>query len=84
MAKNNTLAHRIIHTIAFPDPNPPEIVDNPEKILKRTPASRGSTISNNIHRANYAPEDLASLLGPFFDLDLQNRLPRIRSFSVSD
>ena len=46
--------------------------------------SRRSTISSNIHRANSAPEDLATLLDPFFDLDLQNRLPRTRSFSVLD
>ena len=45
--------------------------------------SRRSTVSSNIPRANSAPEDLAALLDPFFDLDLQNRLPRTRSFSVS-
>ena len=83
MAKNNTLAHRTIHTRAFPNPNPPETVDNPEKILKRTPVSRRATISSSIHRANSAPEDLAALLDPFFDLDLQKKLPRTRSFSVS-
>ena len=46
--------------------------------------SRRSTTSINTHRANSAPEDLPALSDPFFDLDLQNRLPRTRSFSVAD
>ena len=82
--ENNILASRTIHTRAYPNPNPPEIVDNPESILKKSPTPKRSTISGHIHRANSALEDLTTLLVPPFDLDLPNRLPRTRSFSVLD
>ena len=78
------MASRTIHTRAYPNPNPPEIVDNPERILKRSPTPKGPTISSHIHRANSAPKDFTALLVPPFDLDLPNRLPRTRSFSVPD
>ena len=84
MFKDNILASRTIHRRAYPNPNPPEIVENPKNILKISPAPIRPTISSHIHRDNSAPEDFTALLDPPFDLDLPNRLPRTRSFNVLD
>ena len=84
MVRINILASRTIHTRAYPNPNPPEIVDNPESILKGAPTPKRSIISKHIHRANSAPEYLTALAHFHPDLDLQNRLPRTRSSSVLD
>ena len=78
------LALRRIHTRAYPDPNPPEITDNPEIILRNSLTSRDPTIVIPIHRANSAPENLAALSDTQFDLDLPSDLPRTKSFSSLD
>ena len=77
-----TLAYKTIHTRAYANPNPPEIVDNPESILKKSPTPRISTISSHIHRAKSAPENFTALSDPLFDLGPQNSLPRTWSLSV--
>lgn len=84
MVRNNILASRNIHTRAYPDPNPPEIVDNPESILKGTPTLKISTIPKHIHRDNSSLEDLTALSHFHLDLDLPNNLSRTRSFSSLD
>ena len=84
MVRNNILASRTIHTRAYTNPDPPEIVDNPESILKEAHTPKRSTISKHIHRANSAPEDLTALSHFHFDLDLPNNLSRTRSFSSLD
>ena len=84
MVGNNILASRTIYTRAYPGPNPPKIVDNLERILKRSPTPRRSTISSHIYRAKYALEDLTALSHFHLDLDLPDRLPRTRSLSVLD
>ena len=38
------MASRRVHTRAYPDPKPPEIVDNPESILRKSPKAQASTI----------------------------------------
>ena len=58
------MAPRRIHTRAYPDPNPPEIVDNPERILRKSPNAKNSTIVRPLHRANSVPENLAALQEP--------------------
>ena len=55
------MASRIIHTRAHPNPNPPEIVDNPESILRKSPKVQASTIVRLVQRANYVPENLTAL-----------------------
>ena len=84
MVKKNTLAYRTIHTRAYPNPNPPKIVEDSESILKRSPKPKQSTISSHIHRANSTPENFIALSDPLFDLGTQNSLPITRSFNVLD
>ena len=73
------MASRRIYTRAYPDPNPPEIVDNPESILRKTPKSKTSTVVRPIHRANYVPKNLLSLQDT--QVDLRNP---IRTRSLND
>ena len=82
--EGNILASRNIYTRAYPNPNPPKIVDNLERILKGPPTLKRSTISTHVYRANSAPEDLIALSHFHPDLDLPNRLPRTRSFNHLD
>ena len=78
------MGSRTIHTRAYPNPNPPEIVDNPESILQISPTPKRPTISSHIHRANSTPENFTALSYLFFDLGTRNSLPRTRSFGVLD
>ena len=55
------MAPRKIHTRAHPDPDPPEIVDNPERILRKYPKIKLSTIFISPLRANLVPENLYAL-----------------------
>ena len=62
------MASKRVHTRAYLDPNPPEIVDNPESILRKSPKAKISTIVRSLHRANYVPENLTALQNPQVDL----------------
>ena len=55
------MAPRKIHTRAHPDANPPEIVDNPERILRKSPKIESSTVFRSPLRANSVPENLSAL-----------------------
>ena len=55
------MAPRKIHTIAYLDPDPPEIVDNPESILRKSPKIKLSTVFKSPLRANSVPENLTAL-----------------------
>ena len=55
------MAPRKIHTRAYPNPNPPEIVDNLEGILRKSPKIKFSTVFRSPLRANSVPENLATL-----------------------
>ena len=55
------MASRKIHTRAHPDPNPPEIVDDPEIILWKSPKVKLSTVFRSPLRANSVPENLWAL-----------------------
>ena len=55
------MASRKIHTRAHPDPNPPEIVDEPENILWKSPKIKLSTVFISPLRANSVPENLTAL-----------------------
>ena len=79
--KLNILASRTIHTRAYPDPNPPEIVYNPGSILRKSHTPRDPTIFIPIHRPNITPENLAAISDTQFDLDFPSNLPRAKSFS---
>jgi len=60
------VAPRKIHTRAYPDPDPLEIVDNPEKLLRKSP--KFSSIFKSSLRANSVPENLAALQQSLVDL----------------
>ena len=62
------MASRRVHTRAYPNPNPPEIVENPERILRKSPKAKNSTIVRPFHIANYVPENLIALQDSQVDL----------------
>ena len=62
------MASRKIHTRAYPDPDPPEIVDNPEIILRKSPRIKLSTVFRSPLRANSVPENLSDLQKSQVDL----------------
>ena len=55
------MASRRIYNRAYLDPNPLEIVDNPESILMKSPKAKVSTIVRSLHRANSVPENITAL-----------------------
>ena len=55
------MAPRRIYTRARLDPDPPEIVDNPERILRKSPKTQFSAIFRPPLRANSVPENLSAL-----------------------
>ena len=55
------MASKNIHTRAHPDPNPPEIVDNPESILWKPPKVKLLTVFRSPLRAKSVPENLSAL-----------------------
>ena len=55
------MAPRKIHIKAYPDSNPPEIVDNPESILRKSPRIKSSIVFILPLRANSVPENLSAL-----------------------
>ena len=72
------MASRKIHTRAHPNPNPPEIVDDPESILWKSPKIKLSTVFRSPPRAKSVPEKLLAL--QHSQADLVNPF-RTRSFS---
>ena len=59
--KHSIVASRKIHTRAYPDPDPPEIVENPESIFRKSPKINLSTVFRSPLRANSVPENLSAL-----------------------
>ena len=55
------MAPKKIHTRAHPDPDPLEIVDDPESILWKSPRIKLSTVFRSPLRANSVLENLAAL-----------------------
>ena len=78
------MASKIIHTRAYPDPNPPEIVDNPESILRKSPKSKTSTVVRPIHRADSVPENITALQDTQVDLPFIKKPSRTKSLSDID
>ena len=62
------MAPRKIHTRAYPDPDPPEIVDNLESILRKSPRIKLSTVFRSPLRANSVPKNLSTLQQSQVDL----------------
>ena len=58
----------MIHTRAYLDPNPLEIVDNPERILRKSLKIKSSTVFRSTLRANSVPENLSALQQSQVDL----------------
>ena len=79
--KYSIVAPRKIHTRAHPDPDPPEVVDNPENILRKLPRIQLSTVFRSPLRANSVPENLSALQQS--QADLVNPF-RIRSLDDLD
>ena len=73
------MASKKIHNRSHLDPNPPEIVDNPESILRKSPKSKTSIVVRPVHRANFVPENLTALQ----DLQVDLRNP-FRTRSLDD
>ena len=78
------MASKIIHTRAYPDPNPPEIVDNPEKLLRKSPTSKHPAIVRPIQRVSSIPRNLAALLDTQFNLPFIRNPSRTKSLSGID
>ena len=72
------MAPKKIHTRAYPDLDPPEIVDNPESILRKSLRIKLSIVFRSPLRANSVPENLSSLQQS--KVDLVNPF-RTRSFA---
>ena len=79
--KLSIVAPKKIHTRAHPEPDPPEIVDNPERILRKSPKIQFSTVFRSPLRANSVPEILSALQKS--QTDLLNPF-RTRSFGDLD
>ena len=62
------MAPRKINTRAYTDPNPPEIVENPERILRKSPKAKSSTVVIPFHRVNSVHENLVALQESQVDL----------------
>ena len=62
------MASRRVHTRSYPDLDPPEIIDNPERILRKSPKAQASTIVRSLHRANSIPKNLTALQDSKVDL----------------
>ena len=75
------MAPRKIHTRAHPDPNPPEIVDNPESILRKSPKIKLSIVFRPPLRASSVPKNISALQQS--QVDLVNPF-RTRSFGDLD
>ena len=78
------MASRRIYTRAYPNPNPPEIVDNPESILRKSHKSKTSTVVRPIHRADSVPGNLSALQDTQVDLPFIRKPYRIKSLSDTD
>ena len=59
--KHSIVAPRKIHTRAYPNPDPPEIVDNPKSFLRKSPRIKLSTFFRSPLRANSVLENLIAL-----------------------
>ena len=55
------MATRKIHTRAYPDPDPPEVVDNPEGILRKSPKIKLSIVFRPPLRAKLFLENISAL-----------------------
>ena len=75
------MASRGVYTRAFPDPNPPKIVDNLESFLRKSPKSKTSTVVRPIYRANYVPKNLSALQDTQVDLPFVRNPSRTKSLS---
>ena len=79
--KNLNLASHRINTRSHPDPNPPTIVDNTERILWQNSRPRKPTTDRSIPRTIFVPENLTVLKDPHFDLPHTKNLFRDKSQS---
>ena len=62
------MAPRKIHTRAYPDLDPPKIVDNPESILRKSPKIKFSIVFRSPLGDDSVPENLAALQKSQVDL----------------
>ena len=73
------MAPRSIYTRRFPNPNPPRVVDNPERILRRSNTQPNEGISH-LQRASSLPtESVKVFISCDFDKGTDQSFPRSRS-----
>ena len=73
------MAPGIIYTRRFPDPDPPKVVDNPERILRRSSTQADKGISH-LQRASSLPTESVRVFTSFgFDKEIDQSFPRSRS-----
>ena len=75
----SSLASHRINTRSHPDPNPPPIVDNPERILWQTSKTGKLTADRSLPRTKAVPENLVVLEDSHFDLPHTKNIFRTRS-----
>ena len=68
-----------IHTRRFLDPDPPRVIDNPERILRRSNTQVDKGISH-LRRASSLPTESVKCFRSFdFDKEIDQSFPRSRS-----
>ena len=73
------MAPKTIHTRRFPDPNPPKVVENPERILRRSSTQADKGIFH-LHKSLSLPVESVKSGGSFsFDKGNDQSLSRSKS-----
>ena len=73
------MAPRSNHTRMFLDPDPPKVVDNPERILRRSSTPTDKGISHLQRASSFPTESVKSFTSCDFDKEADQSFPRSRS-----
>ena len=73
------MAPRSIYTRRFLDPNPPKVVDNPERILRRSNTQADKGISHLQRALSFPTESVKSFTSFDFDKETDQSFPTSRS-----
>ena len=76
------MAPRRIHTRIFPDPNPPKVVENPERILKRSNIKVDKGIPHLLKSLSLPVESVKSVESITFDKGTDQSLSRSKFASI--
>jgi len=78
------LAPKIIHTRSNLDPEPPNILDDPEKILRKIRLAESQGSNSPLSRENSLPENLNTIQDIQFDLPFEHSLFKTKYESCVD